>query len=673
MALRDKTDKEQFEIWKKRVKIAKERHKEKVYDWAKKVIKEYSGDTSVDSDTGERYELMAQVIMSIEETVQPHLFMQNPTFFVKSKFKKSAWERREDLVGEMVNQEYTDIKATGHGIELDNERAILDARILPYGVTKTSYEVEGDIIEEPQEQGALDKIKQVIGIGSAPVLETPAINKEQHITERINPLDVYLDPTAEHITKQKYTVHRMVVPKEKLNHPRYKRDVVERLEETVSLIPERMFNSDIEKKYNDPDFKGIEIYEIHDLENRAIHTLANGAQEFLEKDAEYPLPEGSQFEFVWFIEEPNEVYPNPPLKYYRKRANEFSYIYSQVSKQIDKFVPKLGIDINRLDEPEKQKFKIGNLGALVGFKGSPQGAWDLIQPTVQRDLINYLAMIKELLNMESGVADFEVGAQPNDERKATETSLIARGIKGRRSKPQKRVKGFLRHQARNIWFILAKNAPLDQFVKVLGEEDAVEWWNDPVTGKQAWTDENLAGDFWFDYDVESILPDNEEARMAKDLEMLNTIKDPIIQQMLANESEPTRLKLSPVIKRIIEKRWKVRDESQILERLNVLSPEQEHDLWMQGQFPPITEDEMKNPQKLQEHFAKHRAWMNSPGFNFLPDEIKRGAITHIESYLPLLAKIQAKQAPGSQSSPVAPLPENPTPEPLPERIEGANV
>ena len=60
---------------------------------------------------------------------------------------------------------------------------------------------------------------------------------------------------------------------------------------------------------------------------------------------------------MWFIEVPNEVYPVPPIKFYRKRAKEFSYIYSQVSEQIDKFLPKIGFDINRLDKPEQNKLK----------------------------------------------------------------------------------------------------------------------------------------------------------------------------------------------------------------------------------------------------------------------------------------------------------------------------
>lgn len=670
----DKSELAQYEFWKKRVRIAREKHRQKVWDWFHKVIKEYSGESKYNEDTGEKYEIIAQTVMAIEETIQPHLMFQNPEFYAKAKQNKSTWEKREELSAQLVNYEYKDIKHSGHGIELENELVILDARLLPFGCTKTGYAVEGDILREPVEQNAAEKAIDLITGKEKRFNETPVITKERgQVTERKNPLFIYLDFTAEHITKQKFIVERMLVSQNDLKSVRYDQKLVAKMEPSASLIPDKIMRDDKMMKdlLEDPDFKGFEIFEIHDLEHRVIHTIANGVEGFLEKDAPYPVPEGSQYSFCWFLEEPNEVYPLPPLKFYRKRASEYSYIYSEVSKQIDKFVPKIGVDVNALDAPEKVKFKNGIMGTLVSFNRPPAGAWATIQPTVQADLFKYLAMTKELLYMEAGVPDFEVGVDDDKDRPATETALIAKGSKGRRSKPQKRVKGFLRDQAHKIWQILKKNAPYEHFAKVLGELEAEEWWNDPETGKVQWTDENLAADYWFDYDIESVTPDGAAERNQKDLAMLEIIKDPAIGQNLAMEDEPKKLQLSPILNRLLKNNIRMRDTSEVIVNLKVLSPDQEHSLWMQGQYPPISEDEMKNPQKLMEHYESHVQYINSPGFMSLPPEMQEPGIAHTESYIPLIQKLQAKQSgsgAGQSSKKSAPSTANPAPEPLPERM-----
>lgn len=623
-------NKKLFQYWQKRLRYAKEVHKEKMVEWAEKILKEYSGDTKLNLETGERYRQLAQVIMSVEETVQPHLYFQNPTFFAKARYTKSEWEKREPFAADIVNYEYKDIKRSGHRIDLENELAILDARLLPFGVTKTTYEVEGGFVALPEIDPQTKE------------LEMPVITKEKgQYTRRIDPLKVYLDYNAKHISKGRFVIEEIDVSRSDLKSPRYRQDVVEKLEPSALLIPNyNLLNKKQQDELlRDPDVTAFRIYEIHDLENRVIHTIANGAEDFLEEGTPYPLAEGSQYSFLWFIECPNSPYPLPPIKFYRQRANEFSYIYSSVQEQIDKFLPKIFIDMDRLDETEKEKLKNGTLGALVGVHGGTANVAQEFSPRIQGDLLNYMAMIKELMNLESGTNDYEMAVP--EERKATEAKLIQAGSRARRFKPQKRVKGFVLNQAHTIFECVMKNAPIEHFERVLGKENAFEWWNDPATGKLQWTDENLSADFWFDYDIESIAPQNEMERRQQDLEILSTLMNPGLYEKL--KAEGGEIQLSPVIKRIAKDRWKIRDEPQIIKPLNLLRPEQEHDLWMQGQFPPI------NPKEdILAHFRGHQVWLKSPAFPTLPPEIQAGAIQHFKSYAPYIDQIermnQAKEA-----------------------------
>src|SRR3990167_5383185 len=176
MSLQNKSRQELFDIWKKRIVIAKELHKEKVIDWADKIFLEFSGDTSSNIDTGERYSQVCEVVQAIEQTIQPHLFFRNPTFSCKAK--KPEWEKRESLVAAVINQEYTDIKKTGHRLELENELCVLDARLLPFGATETTWRVKGEMVEEKPEEGMLDKIGNMFTGKKAEPVYKPVILEE---------------------------------------------------------------------------------------------------------------------------------------------------------------------------------------------------------------------------------------------------------------------------------------------------------------------------------------------------------------------------------------------------------------------------------------------------------------------------------------------------------------
>lgn len=650
MSLRGKSREKLFEIWKKRLRVAKQVHEKKVIDWAKKVLHEYAGESEFNQETGEKYEQLAQVIQAIESTVRPHLLFSNPT--VVAHAKRPDFEARERLVSAVVNHEYTDIKPSGHKIELENDLAVLDARLLPYGGTKTTYEVEGGILSEPQKPGIMDSIKGMFTGEQQKPIETPVIENEiGHKTERFNPLKVMLDYSAEHITKQKFVIEMMHVTKEQLERMRYEQDKIKNLDPDISLFPSYKARSEHEqdKMLNSPDFKGFTIYEIHDLENRVIHTMIDGVNDFIEFDSPYPLPEGSQYSFLWFIDVPNSVYPAPPIKFYRKRANEVSFVYSEVAKQVDKFMSKIGYNSDMLDKPEVDKLKSGAIGAAIAFKGNPNAGWGTINPQVSPDLFKYMAMTKELLFMESGSADFEISI-PDNQRTATQDRITNTAVKSRRFVPQKMVKGFLVNQAHTIWMTLSENVTEERFVKILGENDAMEWWRDPQTGKNAWTRDDIAGDYWFDFDIESIAPQDKQSRLQQNAVNLETVMRPELKQGLLSEGK--ELILSEIFAKFADENMGIKDKSKLWRDLQGMEPGDEHTAWMNLQFPPISEREMKDPEFMMKHFQEHRKFINSPGFKLLPPEIQEQGIAHTETYLPYLAQLQASQPKQKSSAPV---------------------
>lgn len=667
MSLQGKTREELFEIWRKRVRIARDLHKEKVVEWSEKILREYSGDSYSDADTSERYTQLAHIIHGIEETIQPHLMFQNPTVFVTAKVPQ--WEKREKLVAAVVNREYSDIKKTGHRLSLENELVVTDARLLPFGCTESTWSVKGGILEE-KKPGLLSGMKSLI-TGSEEVTRTPVIEEEiGHVTERVNPLEVYLDYTAPHITKQKWFVRKKDLTKDELVNVRYDQGLVERMNANVTLSPGDDFGVKItrDKEIDGEAFKGYRVYEIHDLENRKIHTIAEGLDDFIEFDRDYPVKEGSTYSWLWFKEIPNKVYPIPPIKFYRKRASEFSYIYSSVSKQIDKFMPKIGIDVNKLHGPDKERFKAGGLGAIIGFDGPPAGGLSEISPRVQPDLINYLTMTKDLLNLESGVTEYEV--EVPEKRTATEAAIMQRGAKARRMKPQKRVKDFIVNQAHIIWQLLVQNVSEEQFVKVLGENDALEWWSDPETGKQSWVGQDLAGDYWFDIDIESLMPMDKAQRIAVNNQALELLSNPNLKAQMLQEG--TELLLAPMIEKIADENWGIKDKSRILRKLEGMEPSEEHDLWMQGQYPKISDREMKDPKFMQKHIEAHTMWTQSPAFQGLPPEVQQMAIQHLQSYQQMQPqKTMPGMSPGGNSSitePFKPVPSAPSPAAVEEDV-----
>jgi len=648
VSLKGKTREELFDIWKKRIVIAKELHKEKVIDWADKIFMEFSGEASQNIDTGEKYSQVCEVVQAIEQTIQPHLFFRNPTFSARAK--KPEWEKREALVAAVINQEYTDIKKTGHRLELENELCVLDARLLPFGVTETTWQVKGEMVEEKQDESILDKVGGILtGKKPKPTYRPVILEEIGHITERINPLKLLLDYSAPHITKQKFTIKIMHGNKSELMTPRYDVEKLKNVEDDTNLIPDYRGSSrsDRDKYANDPDFKGLTWYEIHDLENRVIHTIVDGVPDFIEFERQYHIAEGSVFSYLWFITTPNRVYPVPPIKFYRKTAKELSYVHSKVSEQIDKFLPKIGFDVNRLSKPDQDKWKAGGLGALVGFNGAVTGAWDVLQPRVQDDLFKYLSMKKDMMNLEAGVNDYEVAIP--EERKAAEAKIIDQGTKSRRFAPQRRVKGFLINQAHTIWQIEAENATEEQFAKIIGE-DAEEWYNDPETGKSSWNKYDIAGDYAFDFDVEQITPLSEAERKQQNAINLETAIRPELRQAILEKGY--ELDVIPFLEKFATENMGIKDKSKYLKKLDGLEPGDEHTLWMTGQYPVISEREQKDPKFLTKHFQAHQMFIQSPGFMSLPPELQQGAIQHYESYMPEMVRLKQQQS--VQKQPDAP-------------------
>lgn len=640
--LEEKTREEWSKIWRNRIEVDSIKHKKRILDWADKVIQEYTGDFKSDKDTGEHFKQVCQVIVSVEETIQPHLYFQNPKMTASAKIKHPEWERRTEDVEEMVNHKYREIWAGGSGIEMENELALLDARILGYGVTESRRDVEGDYLEEPEEESLMDKAKNFMTGQEAPVERVPVITKDNGIvTEHISALDIILDSTAKHITKQKRTIKKVDLSLDDLKNSRYDQDAVEKLK-PVNIYNDKISGmSDEEKrKYceENPDYKGFRAYECHDLENRVIHTLVQGYNDFIEFGTPYPIKEGSQFNFLYFIDSPNDVYPLPPLKFYRKRALEFSYIYSQISEQIDKFLPRVGVDTTKLDRPNQIKFENGTLGTMFGTNGSPEGAIKVFTAPVQADLFKYLAAIKELLNMESASNDYEL-ASP-EERKATEAKIIQGGTSARRFKPKKRVAGFIKAQAHTIWQFIRDTGTIEEFTNVLGEETAFEWWNDPVTGKAAWESDESTGDFWFDFDMESMAPMDQREKMLENEKKMETVLNPALRDGLAIEGKT--LLISPIFETYAKQNLGIHDLTKVVQDQNIPTADEEHSLWMQGQYPPISQEELKNPHKLMEHFQKHDAYVKSPGFQMLPPDMKEAGYQHRDSYLPHVQKLMAK-------------------------------
>lgn len=609
-------------LWAKRIEEARDVHRKEVVQWSEKIIKEYAGDFKSDSDTGERYEQVAQVIHSVEETIQPHLLLSSPKIFITAKNPK--WDKRTGLVEAVLNNEYRDILPNGRRLEVENDLALLDARLLPYGGTKTMYLVKGSILEEPAEKpGFMDKMKGLLTGEEPEVVETPVIEDEKgHVTERFDPLKVMIDPNAKHITKIKYVIEELELDEEELKSPRYDKAMTEKMkpdctaDSSAKNLDERQLDNYF-KKY--PDNKRYRVYEIHDLVERKIHTYSEQLKDFLEMEAEYPVDEGSVYSFLYFIEAPNKAYPIPPIKFYRKRAIEFSYIYSQVAKQIDKFLPKIGVDGTKLSSAGKERLKAGNLATVIETVGNPAGVITQYNFTIQRELFQYLEMIKGLMNLESGVNDYEMANPEN--RKATEATQINAGTQARRLKPKKRVKEFLVNQAHIIWLIISKNQSIKKFIKVIGQNEALEWWQDQETGKMSWTGEDLRGDYAFDIDIDSITPQNEAVRKKQNMEGMLTVMRPDLNMALQQEGK--KLKISGIFEKFAKENLGIDDRSKIIEDLTILKPEQEHDRWMQGQFPPIQQGE-----NLEEHLAGHTAWIRSPLFQFLPEEVKAQALKH---------------------------------------------
>lgn len=647
--------------WAKRIDQARTVHKREMIQWADKVIQEFAGDFKTDKDTGERYDTIAQVVHAIESAIKPNLVFSGPKLFVKAN--KPEWESKEELVEAIVNHEYRAILPNDRRLELENELCLTDARLLPYGVTKTLYLVEGQLIDEEKDPETFgDKVKGFFTGEKPKAAQIPVITDEKgHVTERCDPLKVMIDPNCKHISKRKYDIEELDLSDDELAIPKYDQAKVAKLEPNVCLDAENKLDGKTLDNYfkEYPDLAGYRIYEIHDYEKRQIYTYSEQLKDFIDADIDdknrkYPLEKGSQFSFLYFDEAPNRAYPLPPVKFYRRRAIEFSYIYSQLQKQVDKFQPRIGVDETKLSQESKEQLKTGGLASIFTTIGPPANAVQEFNLSIQKDVLVYLEALQKLMNLESGVSDYQT-SNPDDKRTATEATYITQNDNARKQTPKKRVRDFVVGQASTILQTLMQHSTKENFIKILGEKEAMEWWTNPETGKNTWTKDDIVGDYSFELDMDSITPINEAVRRKQNVEAMTTVLNPALRQSL--EAEGIKLILKNIFKKFVGDNLGMKDETKILEDLNIRNPEQEHDFFMQGIVHPIQQDE-----NHEEHLQKHIAWRESSGAQFLPPELLNSVDKHIFMTQQLLAQKEQQKQSQQAPAPTAPSNEGQSPE-----------
>jgi len=255
---------------------------------------------------------VTNLVFSHIKSQLPILYFQNPKWFVTPKGKqKKAWIENAELAQYYLNyyvQENMRIP-----LKRQMRFAILDA-FFWFGVIKTGYVPQIEIIGNYKKANrTIDGIEQQVYLNDANEVVDPRENvvSEKFVSRRRSPASMIFDMEAESCFEDgNYIIEEINVPLEIV-----KKD--KKYSNTENLVASYMLKAGKEDKLSDRDYlEGIQsdierviLYEIYDIQNDELVTIAKGHEKALRKDNMPSGIDGHPYSFLVFNDIPDEIYP----------------------------------------------------------------------------------------------------------------------------------------------------------------------------------------------------------------------------------------------------------------------------------------------------------------------------------------------------------------------------
>lgn len=239
------------------------------------------------------------------------------------------------------------------------------------------------------------------------------------------------------------------------------------------------------------------LFEVHDLLEGKILTLSPQHKEIVLKyDYPYEYFRGSMYVPLYFVDDPERLYPISMTQIVRGQQDELNRIRTQQMRHRKRFNRRYLLAENTMKDEEIEKLEQGDDGTVCRTRGDPRRVLAPVEdaPLDFGSTRDYQLDIKGDMREILGINEYmRAGLIPRT-KTAQEASMIQQGASIRSQNLALYVRDFVVDIARRLVLVIQN------------EYDDINYLSTPEGGITQWTKEDIAGDYEVEVGIGSMLP-----------------------------------------------------------------------------------------------------------------------------------------------------------------------
>ena len=345
---------------------------------------------------------------------------------------------------------------------------------------------------------------------------TTIVLQDEPFVERVSPFDVFVDPDGTNMDNIKWICHRVRRPiSEVRTDKRYSRAV----RETINAVSYARYTDDpSSKKIQDKDEGYADVYEYYDLRNNTVCVFSDAGDGFLIKPRQMPYAFGHPFVMIRNYDVPDEFYPIGELEAIEPLQRELNATRTQMMNHRKRYARKYLFRDTNFDSNGRAALESDEDNVMVPVQGDiPLG--DVIAPFPALinppEFYNQSDLIRQDIEMVSGVTEFMRGGVSEIRRTATEAALIQDAQNARTADKLAVIEQSVAQVGRRVLQLAQQYMTGEQVARVMARDGQPMW----VTFDR----EYIKGQFDFDVAAGSTQPTNEAYRRQSALQMVDAM------------------------------------------------------------------------------------------------------------------------------------------------------
>lgn len=389
-------------------------------------------------------------------------------------------------------------------------RAVKDFLIFGHGWLKVGYRyVEEERVGEDEDISDPNVEENVAST-------TLVVTADEPFVERVSPFDVFVDPDATCLDDAKWIAHRVRRPiKDVKSDKRYAKAA----RDTVESITYAKYSDDpSSRKVNDAEEGYADVYEFYDLRNRTVAVFTDSGDGFLIKPKKQPYSFGHPFVMLRNYDVPDCFYPIGELEAIEPMQRELNETRTQMMNHRKRYARKYLIRETNFDSNGRAALESDEDNVMVPVQGDvPLG--DVVAPFPALinppEFYNQSSLIRQDIELVSGVTEFMRGGVSEIRRTATEAALIQDAQNARTADKLASIESAVAQLGRRILQLAQQFMTQPQVARIIARDGEPMWVQ--------YERDYIAGEFDFEVAAGSTQPYNEAARRQGAMQMIDAM------------------------------------------------------------------------------------------------------------------------------------------------------